>query len=153
MNYQNYATYANIPPFYGRTYESYYDSRGAGIPKMNRNNMTQQDLYRTPFLILQDHHKNYVNMQADALKGIQSESELSKLFFSDENFKRLQRKIKREVFKRTNGEFKLDIDQEQQDLFLQMRATYAENARFLPGQIVRQVKRLNEKLLDDCVPG
>lgn len=152
MNYQNYANYANIPPFYGRAYEAYYD-KGQGIPKMTQTNMTQQDLFRTPFLFLQEHHKNYVNMQADALKGIQTESELSKLFFSDENFKRLQRKIKHEVFKRTNGEFRLDLDQEQQDLFIQMRATYAEHARFLPGQIVRQVKRLNEKLLDDCVPG
>jgi hypothetical protein len=152
MNYQNYASYKNIPSFYGRTYESFYDE-GAGVPKISQNNMTVQDIYRTPFLFLQDHHKNYVNLQSDALKGIQSESELSKLFFSDQNIKRLQKKIKLDVFKRTNGEFKLEVDQDQMDLFLAMRAIYMEHARFLPNQIVRQVKRLNEKVLDQIVPG
>jgi hypothetical protein len=61
--------------------------------------------------------------------------------------------IKQDVFKRTNGEFRLEIDQEQRDLFIAMRATYLENARFLPDQIVRQVKKLNEKVISDIAPG
>lgn len=150
MNYQNYANYDNIPPFYGSKNEAFYDF-GNGIPKINQNNMTVQDIYRTPFLFIQEHHKNYNNMQADALKGIQSESELSKLFFSDTNMKRLQKKIKQEVFKRTNGKFRLDTDQEQQDLFIVMRAIYMEHARFLPNNTVRQVKRLNEKVITETI--
>jgi hypothetical protein len=152
MNYQNFANYNNIPPGYGKQLTSFYD-RGSGVPVINENNMTIQDIYRTPFLFLQEHRKNYINMAPTALKGIQTESELSKLFFSDENFKRIQRMIKKEIFDRTKGEFRLDVDQEQRDLFLVMRAVYMEHARFLPGEIIRQVKRLNKKVIDEITPG
>ncbi len=152
MNYQSCALFDNAPPLYGREGEAFYD-RGSGVPQMTENNMTIQDIYRTPFLFLQEHHKNYNNMAPDALKGIQSQSDLSRLFFSDENFKRIQRLIKKEVFKRTSGMFKLDIDQDQKDIFIVMRAVYMEHARFLPNEIVRQVKRLNEKVIMDVVPG
>lgn len=152
MNYQNFASYDNIPPAYGREPSGFYD-RGSGVPQLNVNNTTVQDIYRTPFLFLQEHHKNYSNMVTTALKGIQCESELSKLFFSDTNIKRLQKQIRNEVFRRTRGEFRLDIDQEHQDLFLVMRAVYMEYARFLPNGIVRQVKRLNQKVVDESISG
>lgn len=152
MNYQNYAPYNDIPPYYGRLQEAYYDE-GQGIPQMNKNNMTIQDIYRTPFVFMQaDHPKNDWKMAPEALKGIQSESELSKLFFSDENMKRVQRMIRKEVFKRTNGEFRIDVDQDPKDLFIMMRAAYMEQARYLPNSFVRQVKRLNKKVVDDAIP-
>jgi hypothetical protein len=152
MNYQSFATFDNRPPLYGREAEAFYD-RGSGVPVMKENNMTVQDIYRTPFLFLQEHRKNYTNMASTALKGIQSESELSKLFFSDDNMKRIQRMIRKEVFKRTNGEFRLDIDQDETELFLAMRAVYMEHARFLMNQTVRQCKRLNEKVVSEICPG
>lgn len=152
MNYQGFANYNDIPPAYGKESQAFYD-RGSGIPPINQNNMTIQDIYRTPFLFLQEHRKNYINMAPTALKGIQSDSELSKLFFSDENFKRLQKMIKKEVFVRTRGEFRLDVDQEQRELFIVMRAVYMEHARFLPTEIVRQVKRLNQKVITEIASG
>jgi len=152
MNYQNYASYSNKPAYYGKLDHAYYD-RGQGIPKMDENNITVQDFYRTPFLFLQEHRKNYNNMGVTAMKGIQINSELSKLFFSDRNIKRIQKMIRKEVYRRTNGEFRLDVDQELRDLFIAMRAVYMEHARFLPNQIVRQVKRLNLKVIDEIVPG
>ncbi len=152
MNYSNFADYDTIPPYHTQTLEAHYD-RGQGVPKINENNMTVQDIYRTPFLFLQEHRKNYKNMAPTALKGIQCNSELSKLFFSDENIRRVQRMIRKEVYFRTNGQFKLDVDQEQRDIFIAMRAVYMEHARFLPNQIVRQVKRLNMKVVDEILPG
>jgi hypothetical protein len=153
MEYQNYADYNDIPPMYGRLQEAYYD-RGNGVPLMDENNMTIQDIYRTPFLFLQDHQtKDYWNMAPLALKGIQSESELSKLFFSDENMKRIQKMIRKEVFRKTNGEFRVDVDQDSKDLFFAMRGTYMEQARSLPNQTVRQIKRLNWKVVDDAIYG
>jgi hypothetical protein len=148
MNYQNFASYDNVPPC-----NAVYDSYGKGVPPINENNMTVQDIYRTPFLFLQEHRKNYINSAATALRGIQTNSDLSKLFFSDTNMKRLQRLIRKEVYRRTNGEFQLDIDQEQRDLLISMRGVYMEYARFLPGQTVRQVKRLNDKVVQETVPG
>ena len=151
MNYQNYASYNDIPPYYGRIQQAYYDE-GQGVPQINKNNMTIQDIYRTPFVFMQaEQPKNYWEMAPDALKGIQSESELSKLFFSDENMKRIQRMIRKEVFKRTNGEFRLDTDQDIKDIFIIMRATYMEQARFLEGQTIRQIKRLNWKVVDSSI--
>jgi len=153
MNYQNFANYENKPPYQGKQIgEAHYD-RGQGVPKIHQSNMTIQDIYRTPFLFLQEHRKNYKNMAPTALKGIQKESELSKLFFSDKNIKRLQKMVKKEVLKRTHGQFRVDVDQEQRDLLIAMRAVYLEHARFLPGQIVRQTKRLNLKVLDEIIPG
>lgn len=153
MNYQDFASYTNRPPEYGHdTSKAFYD-RGSGVPKLNANNMTIQDIYRTPFLFIQSHQNNYGDMADVALKGIQSNSDLSKLFFSDDNMKRIQRNIKKEVFKRTKGQFRLDTDQDPTDLFITMRAIYMEHARFLPNNTVRQIKRLNEKIIDEVVPG
>jgi hypothetical protein len=121
---------------------------------MNANNMTVEDIYRTGFLFTSsDNGKDYKNMAPTALKGIQSgDSELSKLFFSDENIKRIQRGIRAEVFRKTNGVFRIDVDQESRDIFLLCRSIYMQQARFLPGETVRQVKRLNEKVIAECVP-
>jgi len=153
MNYQNFASYTDaVPERKNNEAKAYYDE-GQGIPAMTANDMTIQDIYRTPFLFIQDHHKNYKNSVNVALKGVQSESELSRLFFSDENFNRLQQMIKKAVFDKTNGTFKLDVDQEQRDLLIAMRAVYMEYGRYLPGQIVRQVKRLNRKVIEELVPG
>lgn len=152
MNYQNYAKYDDRPPYYKDKYSAQYD-RGQGIEQLNESNMTIQDVFRTPFLFFQEHRKNYANMSSTALKGIQSDSELSKLFFSDKNFNRIQKMIKKEVYSRSKGQFKLDADQEARDLLISMRATYLEHARNLPNQLVRQVKKLNKLVIDEIVPG
>ncbi len=152
MSYQNHAIFDNAPPLLGYENEPFYD-RGQGIPQMNANNLTINDMFKTGFLLTSANRHDFKNMAPTALQGIQSGSELSKLFFSDENMKRLQRGIKAEVFRRTKGVFRLDVDQEQRELFIAMRALYLEEARFIPGEIVRQVKRLNLKLITQVVPG
>jgi len=152
MNYQSYSNYNNKPPNFHKSTNAQYD-KGNGIEKITKNNLTVQDVYRTPFLFLQEHHKNYKNIVNTALKGIQIESELSKLFFSDNNIKRIQKMLKKEVYNKTNKQFKLDVDQEIKDLVIAMRAIYLEHARFLPGQTVRQCKQLNKKVIDEITPG
>lgn len=151
MNYQNFADYNNVPPIYGREPQAFYDE-GSGVPQMDKNNMTIQDIYRTPFLFNQDHRRNFNKMVPIALKGIQSESELSKLFFSDQNIQRIQKMIRKAVTDATKGQFKLEVDQDQKDLFVVMRATYMEYARSLPNFTVRQCKALNKKVIDQLLP-
>lgn len=148
MNFQNYSVFSDTPP----NNENIFDD-STGLKNINKNNMTIQDIYRTPFLLTQEHNKNYQNVAAEALKGIQCSSKLSKLFFSSSNIKRIQKQIKKTIFEKTNGQFKLDVDQDERDVILSMRAVYLENARFLPGQVVRQVKRLNEKVISEITPG
>jgi hypothetical protein len=78
--------------------------------------------------------------------------ELSALFYSDENVKRLQNMIRREIFNRTNGQYKLDVNQDDADLLMIMRAVYFEQGKYLPFKIVKQVKELNKKVLDYAIP-
>ncbi len=152
MSYQNHAIFDNAPPLLGYENEPFYD-RGSGIPQMNANNLTINDMFKSGFLLTSANRHDFKNMAPVALQGIQSNSELSALFFSDENIKRLQRQIKAEVFRRTKGVFRLDVDQEQREMFIAMRAVYLEQARFIPGEIVRQVKRLNLKVISEITPG
>lgn len=88
-----------------------------------------------------------------AIRGMQIEnSQLSVMYFSNENTNRIQRHIKREIFRRTNGKYKLNVDQDESDLLIAMRAVFAEHAKFLPTKTVKQVKILNKQTIDYIVP-
>lgn len=77
---------------------------------------------------------------------------VSILFFSDENINRLQKKIRTSVYNLSNGKFKLDVEQDQQDLILVMRAVYLDYGKNLDSHVVAQVKLLNQKLLETIMP-
>jgi hypothetical protein len=88
-----------------------------------------------------------------AIRGMQYElTPLSELYFSHENIKRIQKRIKKEIRKQSKGQYKLEVDQDESDLILAMRAVFADNAKHLPNHIVRQVKELNEHTIDYIVP-
>lgn len=82
----------------------------------------------------------------------ETEDELSKMFYSQENMRRIQKKIRETVFERTKGQFRLDVDQDDQDLLITMRAVFLEHARFLPFRIIHQVKDLNRRVIEYIVP-
>lgn len=77
-------------------------------------------------------------------------SEVNKLFFSDENVKRIQKKIQSE-FKRQSG-IEAEFEQDDADLNIAMIAVYNKESRDLPNHVVRQVKQLNEKTVKYVVP-
>ena len=79
-------------------------------------------------------------------------SPVGKIFFSKDNIKRIQNMIKIEVFNRTKGKFILDDDQEDDDVVIVMMYIYQEEARHLPEHIIHQVKRLNQKVINYCIP-
>jgi hypothetical protein len=87
-----------------------------------------------------------------ATQGLFEKNEITTIFFSDENMKRIQKKIKEEIYKRTNGQYKLDEDQDDSDLMIVMRALYLDKCKNLPDQTVRQVKILNQYTVDYIVP-
>ena len=150
-NRMNYASIDDRPIFFQKEFEANYD-QGNGIPTMQKDNVTIQDMYKTPFLFLQDHHRDYKGVVATALKGIQCTSELSKTFFSYQNIQRIQRNIKKTVFDKTMGKYRLDVDQDFDELTIIMRAVFIEYGRYLPTQIVRQVKKLNDRVVQELVP-
>ena len=101
-----------------------------------------------------DNGINYNNNQSNlALKGYElQETELSKIFFSKENIKRIQKKIKNEIYNRSKGQYILEDEQNENDLLIAMRAVYLQNAKHVPKYIIKQVKILNKNVVDYVVP-
>jgi hypothetical protein len=95
---------------------------------------------------------NTTNLANIVLRGTMEDNEVSRLFFSEENIKRIQKKLKVEVFERSGGKFKLVEDQDESDLIVVMRYIYLDYGKNLPNEIVRQVKILNDKTINYMLP-
>lgn len=92
------------------------------------------------------------SIQKTMLKSIYTPTPLGELFFSPENIARLQNQIKKEIFIRSNGKYKLNIDQNETDLLVVMRAVYISDAVNSPYRIVHQVKELNHRTIERIIP-
>jgi hypothetical protein len=92
------------------------------------------------------------SIQKTMLKSIYTPTPLGEIYFSPENIDRLQKRIKKEVFVRTNGKYKLDIDQNESDLLIVMRAVYISDAKNTPYKLIQQVKELNHRTIERIVP-
>lgn len=89
-----------------------------------------------------------------ALRGMQmNNTPVSVAFFSNKNIDRIQRYIRREIFKRSKGEYVLDTDQDENDLLLVMRSVFFEFSRHLPTNVEDQVTELNRYTLREIIPG
>ena len=94
-------------------------------------------------------------MKSYTTKGINCNEvydEISKIFYSQENITRIQKMIRKTIYEKTKGQFKLDEDQDESDLLIVMRAVFMEHARFLPIKIVHQIKELNKRTIEYIVP-
>jgi hypothetical protein len=92
------------------------------------------------------------SIQKTMLKSIYTPTPLGELFFSKDNINRIQQKIKHEVFIRTNGKYKLEVDQSESDLLIVMRDAYISDAMNNPYKLVHQVKVLNHRVIEKIVP-
>ncbi len=79
-------------------------------------------------------------------------SKVMSMYFSNENIKRIQKMIKKEVYHRSKGKYILKEDQDASDLNIAMRAVFRLYAKNLPTHIVRQVKGLNDQTIQYIVP-
>jgi hypothetical protein len=73
-------------------------------------------------------------------------------YFSVTNIKRIQKKIKKEIKKRSYNKFILEEDQQVNDLLQMMMAVFKLYSRNLPYKIKRQVKALNERTVQYVAP-
>ena len=127
-----------------------------GVDQNNRNNKYSQFDSRTQSINKKQHDDNYYcgGKSSLALRGMQmNNTPVSIAFFSNKNIARLQKYIRREIFKRSKGEYLLDTDQDENDLLLVMRATYFEYSRHLPTNVDEQVSELNRYTLREIIPG
>ena len=92
------------------------------------------------------------SIQKTLMKSIYEPTPIGELFFSPENINRIQQKIKYEVFVRTNGKYKLEIDQNETDLFVVMRDVLITCGVNSPYKIVHQVKELNKRTIERILP-
>ena len=125
-----------------------------GIPIGVTYNAAQQtDITQVPFLLFQSHRDDYYNMAEDCSKGIyQSDTTIiAHLFFSPANVRKINKMLKKAVFKATFGEYLID-QQEEKDLTVVMRSMYIQHAMHLKDDVKGQVKLLNKLTIDELVP-
>jgi aspartyl-tRNA synthetase len=79
------------------------------------------------------------------------QGDLETYFFSNENIDLINKQLILSVFKKTNGEFKIS-NQKNEDLIIVMRYTFIEYAKHLPYDIRNQIKELNTIVVGQILP-
>jgi len=79
-------------------------------------------------------------------------NQISSIFFSQENVERLQEKIKNEIYRESGGKYIMTENQDLNDLLQMMRYIYLRFGENLPHKPVRQVKKLNQLLVNFILP-
>jgi hypothetical protein len=118
-------------------------------------NMTNPPLKNYQTSMYEQKYDNWAtnnSIQQTMLKSVFTPTPLGEIYFCPENIIRLQKRIKREIFIRSNGKYKLDIDQSESDLLIVMRATYISDSKNAPYKLIHQVKELNHKTIERIVP-
>jgi len=86
-----------------------------------------------------------------ALNNIWEESKLSTLYFSAKNIQYIQERLKDEIYKKSNGKFRL-LPQNVDDVKVIMRAYYLQYATHDIGNENAELNRLNSLVLAFLVP-
>ena len=105
----------------------------------------------------QNFNSNTIINKEIGTKGLLCEENahpVTNMFFSQENIQRIQKLIKKSIQEKTNGEYRLDVDQDETGLLIAMRAVFFSDsgAKFLPCKIVHQVKQLNIQVINYILP-
>ena len=114
------------------------------IDATHHNNLTSYNLFA-------ENAKNGDNFASQAIRHFHSESKVGEVFFSQQNIDALQQGIRYSVFVKTEEKYKID-NQSETDLQVVMRSIYLQYCKNLENKILCQVKDLNAKVLDYCVP-
>lgn len=124
-------------------YDEYNDPDSIGFVK-SQNNLSNikkgESYYCGGNVGIAERHLNIEN------------SPLAALYFSQENMDRIQKLTRRDIYRRTNGKFKILKDSDNLDMMTVMDIVFDEHAQHLPDQLVRQVKILNKHTIDYIVP-
>jgi len=154
-SYSNFSQ-INPSPSYNRNMPSNFDSIIPNVSKNSTDKIKEKDYKNNNSSGYYEKFQESTNSSYDraryATKSFFEKNEITKLFFSDENVKRIQKKIKQDIYIKTKGQYTLDEDQDESDLVIAMRAVYLDKCKNLQGQTVRQVKLLNQQTVNYVVP-
>ena len=124
--------------------------------KVNRVNNSTIDYTKDNVASYYEKYELYNNNDYDrartATQSLFEINDITRIFFSNENMKRIQRKIRDEICRITKGQYTLECDQDESDLTIIMRAVYIDNCKNLPDNPIRQVKILNQQTVDYLIP-
>lgn len=105
-----------------------------------------------PYSLFKDECSKQFNLKGnEALKSIHSKNALSDVFFSRQNMDALQDAIRFLVYEKSCKKHVIDR-QSETDLVVIMRSVYLEYGEYKPYHIADQVRELNAKVLEYCVP-
>jgi hypothetical protein len=140
---------------YNYMYASYENSNNNLLKSRFSNiagNSPYQDNNNSYKSIRKDLYNNseQVNL-ANKLNKFDS-SPLSKEFFGRENIARIQKLIKKQINIKSNGNFTMTVDQNENNLLIAMNEIYEKYSQNLPTKIRHQTKCLNKLLVSNIVP-
>lgn len=101
--------------------------------------------------LFQQNNTGAINYKEEALRGIQSKSTLSQVFFSKNNIDLLQNQLRYNVWLQSNKKHIIGR-QSDTELEIVMRSIYLQYSKNLPYNIKEQIKDLNTMILDYCIP-
>jgi len=105
-----------------------------------------------PFeLYREDSNKKNNYNHRETLMGIHEKNDVNSIFFSSHNVNVIQDNIRKEVSRKSAGQFKIGKQSEQQ-LVIIMRSIYLQHGKNLPTDTQKQVNDLNTKVLEYTTP-
>lgn len=122
------------------------------IDASNYNSYKPTNYYWSDYSQSKNNWATENSIQKSLLKGLYQPTPLGELFFSQENINRIQKMIKYEVFVRTNGKYKLEVEQNESDVLVVMRDIYITCAKNQPYKVIHQVKELNHRVIEKILP-
>lgn len=137
-------------------YASYYEPVNSGM-NGNMKTMTQFDFGTNKYSQfahekIQEQHSFKDVDYTVGMRDIFVNDPVGRIFFSSDNVRRIQKQIKQSVYEKTNQKYKLEEDQDPSDLIIAMRAMYLEQGKYQKTSPIRQVKQLNQRVVDFVVP-
>ena len=102
---------------------------------------------RTLFSMTDQIPVNKCTDYSNALNGSWCDTQLSNMYFNQENINTLQKELQDGVYNKSGGQIKIG-PQSCDELKTIMRAMYLQNAKNLPHNIPEQIKELNKCVLD-----
>ena len=102
------------------------------------------------YSLFQESNSGNAIYKHQALKSIQVSSNISKIFFSSKNIDLLHNIIIKQVFRQSDGQFKIKR-QSDNELKLIMRSIFLQHSKNTNHDIEKQLKHLNTIVLDYCI--
>lgn len=132
-----------------------YDNNNNDNNKINPYNLNEYKPINYNWTDYSQNKNNWAtenSIQKSLLKGIYEPTPVGEIYFSQQNINRIQKMIKYELFVRTNGKYKLEIDQNESDLLIVMRDIYITCGKNMPYKVIHQVKELNNRTIEKILP-